>query len=245
MKLNQIIAIEKGIKSKAIGALDWTDKIFQKPSLFNGFTKIYKKKREGDEDVPPTAQKVERNAQAMLEDGLDALSELFDITLMKESGNVGATADVKVGEEVVLGNAPVTYLLFLEKQLTDLGTLVGRMPTLAPDQDWALDSKQGLYKAAPVITARTKKVQKALVLHPPTIEHPAQTQLIVEDENVGNWEHTALSGAIPETTRKALVTRIETLKKAVKLARERANLVDVEKAQVGSKIMTWLKQVTP
>ena len=45
-KLNQIIAIEKGIKSRVYGDLTELNKAIQKPDLFNGFQKTYQKNLE-------------------------------------------------------------------------------------------------------------------------------------------------------------------------------------------------------
>ena len=59
MKLNQVIAIEKGVKATAQAAIDTLYKAFQKPSLFEGFTKVYKKHNEADEDAPPQRQHVQ------------------------------------------------------------------------------------------------------------------------------------------------------------------------------------------
>ena len=44
LKLNQIIAIEKGVKSRAYGELTTLHKESQKAESFNGFVKNYRKK---------------------------------------------------------------------------------------------------------------------------------------------------------------------------------------------------------
>ena len=48
-KLNQIIAIEKGVKTRSHTSLTELYRIVQKGELFNGFTKTYKKKNEDDD----------------------------------------------------------------------------------------------------------------------------------------------------------------------------------------------------
>jgi hypothetical protein len=58
-KLNQIIAIEKGIKSRVSSELTKLYKTVQKPDLFNGFSKIYQKKDEESEDLPPEQKRVQ------------------------------------------------------------------------------------------------------------------------------------------------------------------------------------------
>jgi len=38
-----------------------------------------------------------------------------------------------------VGHVPATYLLFLEKQLTDLHTLVSKLPVLDASETWVFD----------------------------------------------------------------------------------------------------------
>ena len=45
------------------------------------------------------------------------LAELFDLILTQDSANCHAKADIKLGDTVIAGNIPATYLLFLEKKL--------------------------------------------------------------------------------------------------------------------------------
>ena len=53
MKLNQVIAVEKGIKAKAHSEVTELHKLCQKPELFNGFAKVYQKIDDGGEDMRP------------------------------------------------------------------------------------------------------------------------------------------------------------------------------------------------
>lgn len=57
---------------------------------------------------------------------------------------------------------------------------------------------------------------------------------------VGNWETVKLSGAVTESERRNLFDKVEKLLKAVKFAREQANLVDAPQQEVGEKIMSYL-----
>ena len=137
-----------------------------------------------------------------------------------------ATADVKVGDNAILANVPVPYLLFLEKQLTDLRTFVDKMPVLDEAENWSKDDATGLFKTEPIRTHRSAKVIKPIVKYDATPEHPAQTDLISEDVVVGFWVQVKQSGAITRGDRRKLLERIETLLNAVKSARESANSVD-------------------
>lgn len=241
MKLNQIIALEKGVKSKVNADVDAIYKAAQKPALFDGFSKKYRRKTEEDtEEVPPQTQNVQLKAGVALAAIAHRWTELFDITAQKDFANCDAKADVAVDGTVLLAEAPVTYLLFLEKQLTDLFTIVSKFPTLDPAEVWSFDTAAGIHKTEPTLTTRTKKVQRPIVLYDATKEHPAQTQLITEDVAVGTWELTKASGALPEPEHKALLARIAKVHTAIKAAREAANMIDAPRQDVGSKVFGWI-----
>ena len=240
LKQNQVIAIESGVKNRANAYLSEVYKLVQHPNLFEGFNKRYQALDEDGEKFNPESKKVQMTAQQVIDGVRSHLGELFDVTATKDFGNCEARADVVVDGTALLTKVPVTYLLFLEKQLTDLHTLVGKLPTLDPAQDWQLDANAGLFRTQPTLGAKGKKVQKALVLYPATEKHPAQTQLITEDVTIGHWETTMLSGAIQAPAKAALVGRIEKLQKAVKFAREEANTTAVNEQKIGEKVLGWL-----
>lgn len=225
-KLNQIIAIEKSVKGRVYGELTELNKALQKPALFNGFAKAYQPKDADGETLPPESQRVQFTTDMVLKTVENRLTELFDLTARKDYSNCMAKASVTVDGTVVVHDAPVSYLLFLEKQITDFQTLVSNLPVLDPAEDWTADPNSGLYKAKETQTHRTKKMQKPIVLYNATPEHPAQTQLIVEDIIVGFWTQTKMSGAIPATDKAVVLERVEALLKALKQAREEANDFD-------------------
>ncbi len=239
-KLNQVIAIEKGVKSRVYGEITDIHKTSQKPDLFNGFVKTYRKKDEEGEDYPPERKKVQMIADAMLSRAAELLTELFDVTATKDWGNCHAFADVEVDGQVLIKDAPVPYLLFLEKQISDLHTFVEKMPVLDEADDWSKDENSGLYKTSAIPTHRTKKVQKPIVLYEATKEHPAQTQIISEDIVVGYWDTVKHSGALPAPRKQLLLERIEKLAKSVKYAREQANAAESENQKIGKQIFDFL-----
>jgi hypothetical protein len=64
-KLNQIVAVEKGVKSRVYGEITEMHKASQKPDLFNGFVKTYRKKDEEGEDYPQERKKVQLEAESV------------------------------------------------------------------------------------------------------------------------------------------------------------------------------------
>jgi hypothetical protein len=120
--------------------------------------------------------------------------------------------------------------------------LVGKLPVLSNDENWKLDEVAGLYKTDDIVTNRTVKVQKPLVLYPATDKHPAQTQLVTEDVTAGSWNTVKQSGAIPADRRTALLDRIERVLNAVKEAREEANGAEAPKVAAGNPLLGFIFQ---
>lgn len=239
-RLNQILAIEKGTKSRVFGEISKLHNAVQRASALNGFSKTYRPKDEEGDRYPPERQRVQLIATETLRQAGRLLSELFDVTASKDWANTTAKADVVVEGEVLLEQVPATYLLFVEKQLGDLRTLITKIPVLDQADAWTLDEGSQLYKTEPTETSRTKKVQRPIVLYPATPEHPAQTQLISEDQVVGTWVTVKHSGALPATRKAELLDRIERLSNAVKFAREHANSVEATRREVGERIFRYL-----
>jgi hypothetical protein len=240
-KLNQVIAVEKGVKSRVYGEVSELHKASQKPDLFSGFVKTYRKKDEEGEDYPPEQKKVQMTVGDALGRISKGLTEMFDVTAAKDWANCTAAADVKVdGVGTILEHVPVPYLLFLEKQLTDLHTFIDKLPVLDEADEWLADENTGLFKTKATATHRTKKIQKPIVLYDATKEHPAQTQILTEDVVVGYWDTVKHSGALPAPRKRQLLERVEKLAVAVKFAREEANSAEAPAVNVGSVIFGYL-----
>jgi hypothetical protein len=240
-KLNQIIAIEKGVKARANSEITNVHKINQKPALFGGFAKTYQSIDENGEKLPAESQRVQVRSGDVLEKLEHSQSELMTIAARKDWTNMSARADVVLDGKVVLASVPATHLLFLEKQLTDAHTFFSNLPLLDEAEDWKFDENAGLYKTDPVQTHRTKKKQTPLVMYPATPEHPAQTQLITEDVISGFWNTVKMSGAMKRPDVESLVERCEALLNAVKQAREGANMTEeVDSPDVGRAVFGYL-----
>lgn len=240
-KLNQIVAIEKGVKGRVYGEITEMHKASQKPELFNGFAKNYRRQDEAAEDYPPERKNVQLKAGDVLKKVATLSTELIDVTATKDFANCVAKADIVVnGSGPLVRDVPATHLLFLEKQLTDLRTFIEKLPVLDEADEWQEDGASGLFKTSAIATHRTKKTQRPIVLYEATKEHPAQTQLITEDVLVGYWDTVKHSGALPVPRKAVLLERVETLLKAVKFAREQANSTDAPEAKIGEQIFGYL-----
>lgn len=239
-KLNQVLAVEKSIKTRTYASLTAMHKEAQTPALFNGFSKNYEPLKEDGLPQAPQTQKVQRNAEDMFAEAQKALTELFDVTATKDWGNQVAKADVIVDGQIILKDVPATYLLFLDKQLSDLRDLVGKMTELDGAVDWTKDVNSGLFKSPPLQTHTTQKVQRPLVMYQATDKHPAQTQLITEDQVVGQWTTVKQSGALPVPRKKVLLERIQKLLDAAKVALEEANTTRVDDKCAGAAVLGFI-----
>jgi hypothetical protein len=239
-KLNQIIAIEKGIKSKSVQQLAESQKNLQKASVFSGISRTYRPKDEDGEQLPPESNKVQVKADEIIRETTEILTKLFDITATKDWTNCHARADVVVDGQTLLTQVPVSYLLFLEKQLTDLQAFLKKLPTLDPSETWNFDPNSDCWATEPVQTLKTFKMPRNHVKAEATEHHPAQVEVYYEDVTIGYWRTVKFSGALPQARIHELMNRLEKLQQAVKFAREEANNTEAEEQRVGAKIFQYL-----
>ena len=239
-KLNQVLAVEKGVKQRTYATMTELHKVGQQPTLFNGFTKAYHALSDDAPTQPPQNQKVAYNVDDIFATVQKSLTELFDVTATKDWGNKSAKANLEVDGVTILPDVPATYLLFLDKQLSDVRDLIGKMSELDPATDWAKDAASGLNRSGEVKTNTTTKVQKAIVLYDATDKHPAQTQLITQDVVVGEWTTVKQSGALAPTRKKLLLERVQKLLDAVKVALEEANMTKVEDQKAGAAVLSFI-----
>jgi len=239
-KLSQIIAIEKGVKSKSYADLTQAHHDVQKQPLLTGLTRTYQPKDEDGEQLPPESTRVQVKAEDVLRQIAANLTRLFDVTATKDWANCTARADVTVDGRTIIAEVPVSYLLFLEKQLTDLHTFVKKLPTLDAAESWSRDPSTDWWKTDPVRTIRTKKVPRNHVKAEATDKHPAQVEVYYEDVPVGYWTTVKFSGALPARRVNELLERVEKLQQAVKFAREEANGAEVTDQRVGDAVFGYL-----
>jgi hypothetical protein len=239
-KLNQIIALANGKKANCTKAITEIYHVVQKPDLFNGFERKYSALDEEGENLPPEKKIVQQTVQDNLAAAQAEFVELFDIIATQEWANCEANADIIVDGNTLAKQVPVTYMLFLEKQLDNIRNLVAKVPVLSSDTKWNKDDNTGMYVTDVTFTNRTKKVPKAFVRSPATDKHPAQVDVFNEDIIVGNWHKIDMSGAIPASHRDAMLKRVEKLREALKVAREEANGMVVKEQSVGKDLTNYV-----
>lgn len=242
-KLNQIIAVEKGVKSTTARRITDLHRDVQKDALLSGISRSYQPRDEDGDPLPPESTRVQVRAEDVLTEAAEAMTRLLDVTLTKDTANTAARADVSVDGHVLLPKVPVTYLLFLEKQLTDLHTFVAKLPVLDPSEDWSFDETRECYVTTAAKTVRSRKVPRNHVMAEATPQHPAQVQMYMEDVPAGDWTTVKFSGALPAARVRVLLDRVTALQQAVKYAREEANTAEVTDREAGAAIFGYLLAV--
>jgi hypothetical protein len=240
-KLNQIIAVEKGIRNRADKVISGLYAKIQKPDLFSGMSKDYRPKDDEGDVYPPESVKVQQRALENFENFSVEFAKIADVVLTKEKGNQRAVGNIMVGDMEF--SLPVTYLLFLEKWLNDIHVFISKLPELEPDQDWTYNVQQDLYRNTTQTTKKTKKVPRILVKFPPTDKHPGQSDTWMEDILEGYWDTTKLSGKIAPATKRLMLDRVETLLDTVKKAREEANGLEITQQSIGHELLAFISEV--
>ena len=105
-KLNQIIAIEKGVKNTAFSELTEAHHQLQKPTLLSGISRTYRPKDEEGETLPPESTRVQVRGEEVIRATAETLTRLFDVTATKEWANCEAKGDVSVDGTVLLKDVP-------------------------------------------------------------------------------------------------------------------------------------------
>jgi hypothetical protein len=83
-KLNQVIAIEKGVKTRAYAKLSEDHKALQKEDLFKGHAKTYQPKDADPtlptgEVLPADTKKVQLKVDELVKEVARSMGELFDV----------------------------------------------------------------------------------------------------------------------------------------------------------------------
>jgi hypothetical protein len=254
-KLNQIVAVEANVKEGAATALRTaTTYLGADAKAFTGIARTYVPLDPDDHAHAPERPVQRQMPQVVAEDVLERLGHelerLFDVTLTKEATDAQATADVVVTapngqSHVLVHDAPVTYLLFLEKQVNRLEQVFNALPLRDPGQTWEPDQgMEGVWRTPEGRRQHRTKVRHNWEKAPAVIQDgvgiPAQVEVFTDDDVVGHWNETHFSGAVSADRARQLRGKLAELKRAVISAREEANSITVTDREAGRDIFAWL-----
>lgn len=240
MLLHQLLTLVTGIKNRNYKEVTEISKLFQKPDLFSGHARVYTPKNTGDETYPDDSKNPQCNVKDLWARVVKLEAEIWDSRAARDYANMEAKADVVVGETILVKDAPVTWLLDMEKQLNDLKKVIELIPILDSAQVWTEDTEAGLWRSGKVQTNKTKKVDKVVVLLEQTQHQQGKAEIRPEDVTVGYWNQTNFSGAMPATVKKRMLERVNILADAFKVARGEANKVTVKLQDIGKTLLDYI-----
>lgn len=236
-RLDALLGVLSGAKSRAKSAKDTTHHLLQKAQLFNGFTKTYAPLDEENGDrFPDESQLVQHDIESELDALTGPWARLLDLQASVDRTNQDARAVVHF-DGFTTDPLPTSTLLFLEKELTGLHTIVSKAPVLDPAKTWQFDPNLGLFSTEPRRTIKTRKAPRNHVRFGGDDKHPPQVDVFNADETIGHWTGVDLSGALAATRKREILARIDAAVEAVKLARHEANQTEVIDLRFGTELL--------
>ncbi len=246
-KLHELLAVDGNLKAQADKTRTDLMGTFEKKTHL--FTEKIVSYRPYDESAGPAVVESQLDIQTTVPRELKWISEFLikslDVSYQVAEANTIARSDVVLEDgSTFLSQIPASSLLELEKRCKELHDFVSAIPTLDPARGFRLDPEKGkdIFKARDNRNTRTKKVNKVLTLAPATEKHPAQVQVVVEDTPVGDITTLEWSGLITTAAKGEMLGRVETLTRAVKKARSRANETEISKTdkKIGADIINYV-----
>lgn len=250
-KLHELLAVENDIKDVFSKIIDETTKTFnQKSSHFQETRKKYHPFKAEDTDISdeefiPMVTTVSEK----LKYATGSFIRMIDVVLQKEKSNQQACADLIVEApdgttKTIIEKVPVIFLVQMENIFTRIRGVFSEIPTFDPAKVWKKDETGiGIWKADDIKRIRTKKVPQVIVKYDATKEHPAQTELVQIDTAVGEWIHSTKTGALSPKQKSQLLDRIDRLIAGIKIARAKANNLEVENVHVGRQFFNFIEEV--
>lgn len=239
-RLIAAVMLQRAIRSRVAGIVNEVYKTVQKPALFGGHAREYTPKDEEGFRYPAENLAVQFIARDLLVSLATDIGSMWDATATRDTGNQLASANVIVRGNVILENVSLSTLLFLEKQLIDIRTIISACPTLDNAKTWETDDVTGVSRSAVVESTRSEKIEETVIVVPATEKHAAQTRDRVRDRVVGTWLTTHLSGALTLRDQHAMISRVNELIDATKVAREEANVILIEDVRVGDALFGFI-----
>jgi len=234
-KLHELLAAEGNLETQAIATRsDLSNSFEKKRHLFEETRITFVSNEEGKQPQLESISEIQSTVPKELEWLQPFLAKAIDASYQVDETNTQARGDIILDDEtnsIIATAVPATALLELEKRLTEwVLNFVKVIPTLDPAKGFQVDPSRGdgYYKARDIQKTRTKKDSKVITLAQPTKEHPAQVQLVPVDVPIGTINEQQWSGLITPKTKADMLDRAETLIRAVKRARSRANEAEVD-----------------
>jgi len=246
-QLHELLAVEGDLKGEKDKIREETFNTFdKKPAHFTGglrMLEMFDEARKEEEAAGTERQEIVTTVPEKLRYMSGAFIRFWDAKLQKETANQEARADVMIDGKEFAKGVPVTFLLSMEEELKQLRKVYDKIPTLQPGIEWKKDPQRGEFywkTAYPVVKHKTEKTIEYKTIVPATKEHPAQVKEWAGDKPVGKYSTENWSGMLSPAEKSIMLGKIDTILRAVKKARQRANNQDVKKFTMGISIFNFI-----
>ena len=240
MRLHQLLSILTANRSKLEKEKTELYHLVQRPQAFQGLSKTYTPSDDDGFIYPSESKPLNQTVKDIIARLIEISSDFYDLAYQQDISNCTAKADIVVDEKTIAFQVPVSYLLFLEKQLTDLKTFIDKLPLRDISINWIDDNSRGFAVSEEKYTVKTKKITEFVVAYEATEHHPAQIKEVSNDIKEGIWTTTQLNGELSPQQHKLLKSKIQKLYNAVVLAREEANSIEVKKEKIADSLFNFL-----
>ena len=193
-KLNQWLAVSKGVQARAKDTITAAYHVLQKPVPLSGISRTYQPRNEDGDTFPEEHTLVQVTAEGLLADVTASLTELFDVTATKEWANCDAKADVVVDGVTLLAAVPVSSSRS-SSSISARSYPRCRCST-RPRPGPAIRRPAHGSPSRPRPTARIRSLSTNVKAEA-TEKHPAQVEVMYNDVVVGTWTKRSFSGAMP------------------------------------------------
>lgn len=251
-KLHELLAAEKTVAQSWNTLRAETLVKLGKTQFFEGETVTLQMLEENEankaiEAAARVDKQLPTNVTATFDYALDLYAKAEDLQFQKNKTNAKATADFTFKGKTFTG-IPIDELLGLETRLAHIRELIMAMPTLDAGKKWTYDRNQGCWISAEEYTTKTEKKLYGVILAAATEKHPAQVKEATEDKTVGKFTRVKKSGAVTAVQKANAILVIDQLTTEIKMARQRANNIEVVKENIGADlvalIMAPLKEIS-
>jgi len=252
-RMHQLLAVEGDLEGIFKKILAETEHVFKEAHQFDGQVRtlsMFDKERESEE-IESDRKEIVTTVNQRLSYTEDHVVRYLDAVLQKDLTNQTATADIKIGETGIAENVPATTLLGLESRLKVLRKIYDAIPTLKDSISWIPDPNRGediFTTENPEIRMKDEQEIKVHVIYPHKFpkegEHgeslPAQVEKIPEKKTVGSYELFQWSGRISSARKAELIGKLDELIREVKKARQRANMTEVVRGNIGKSLFDFI-----
>ncbi len=248
-RLHQLLAVDADLRNKAAKIAQETASTFRtKSDHFDGYVRTYRPFIEPENELmkqAPDIKDIVTTVQDKLNYTAKSLKRAIDAHLSKEQTNCKgeAMADLQIGANCMPGLSS-TALLALEGWLVKIREVYLGIPTHDPSKHWEASNIPHVYQAAPKDTFKTEKVAEAIVKYPATTEHPAQTEMVTMDKNVGIMRVEATTGKVSPAEKSGMLERIDHMIVTTKKARSKANQAEVSSISIGEMLFEYIHNGT-